>query len=410
MDSTSSELPPPPTSNHIPPDPPSCAMDAGRSELAPPPAPNTRAPVPPPLAPSGQPPNSASTRATATMDFRPTAQHPAAPPVRTQTTSFHQSPLAANSNLPHPQIQHIRASTGNRQAPLQPANCPSAEVLSNNNDLAWPANQNLIGNTRRLIQKRRGRKPRTGDDYRSAPNEETALAKAIRTAPSRPGEAIFFPYEGTTFNNVEEAKEFYNLYSWERGFGIRLNRGRRTGVGFKTVQDLICSCQGRPHNPNSASSRTGCKAHIRLYRRSDLSWYIGRVDDTHNHPLTEACGQNKQWSSHGDLDPTTKDFIRKLRENNVSLGRICNILGVNDSCTRKQTVRAMCAKISQQNLVDDIGKTMNLLTEMKSKDPGLEIRFQIDNNGTLKSMLWCTGKNRYDYSRFGDAVTFDTTC
>ena len=28
---------------------------------------------------------------------------------------------------------------------------------------------------------------------------------------------------------------------------------------------------------------------------------------------------------------------------------------------------------------------------------------------TLKSMLWCTGKNRMDYKNFGDVFTFDTT-
>jgi len=42
----------------------------------------------------------------------------------------------------------------------------------------------------------------------------------------RPGHAIFFPYQGATLNSFEEAKEFYNLYSWEVGFGIRTGRGR----------------------------------------------------------------------------------------------------------------------------------------------------------------------------------------
>lgn len=32
-----------------------------------------------------------------------------------------------------------------------------------------------------------------------------------------------------------------------------------------------------------------------------------------------------------------------------------------------------------------------------------------DNEGRVKSILWCTGKNRADYASFGDAITFDTT-
>lgn len=167
--------------------------------------------------------------------------------------------------------------------------------------------------------------------------------------------------------------------------------------------------QGRPNNPNSASSRTGCQAKIRLLRISDHSWYVSTINDTHNHRLTTACGENKQWGSHGQLDPITKNFIKKLRENNVSLGRICNVLGVAGSCMRKQAVRSMYSHLVQQNMIDDIGKTMNLLTSMKSKDPGLEVKFQLDRKGTLTSMLWCTGRNKYDYSRFGDVMTFDTT-
>lgn len=167
--------------------------------------------------------------------------------------------------------------------------------------------------------------------------------------------------------------------------------------------------QGKPNNPNSASSRTNCMAKIRLLRRSDHSWYINEVNDTHNHRLTEAYAENKQWGSHGHVDPMTRDLIAKLRHNNISLGKICNIIGVTDGCIRKQSVRSMCAKISQQNIINDLVKTMDLLNEMKMKDPGLEVKFQIDEQGTLKSMLWCTGKNRYDYSKFGDAITFDTT-
>jgi hypothetical protein len=58
---------------------------------------------------------------------------------------------------------------------------------------------------------------------------------------------------------------------------------------------------------------------------------------------------------------------------------------------------------------DDIGKTMRILEAMKAKDPGMAVRYQLDSKGRIKSMLWCSGNNRLDYERFGDAITFDTT-
>ncbi|CAL5021319.1 unnamed protein product [Urochloa decumbens] len=298
----------------------------------------------------------------------------------------------------------------NAEAPIQAMNLPNYRAITRE----FLERPKILGNTRTAILQRGGRKARSGLNYRIAPNEESAIKKALRTTESRKGEAIFYPYKGTVFNSVTEAKEFYNLYSWEMGFGIRLDRSRRNkATNYQGSQDIVCSSEGRPRNPNSASARTECKAKIRLLRNSDDSWYINTVIDEHNHRLTESCEENKQWGSHGYLDPTTMDFVRKLRQNNVSIGRVCDILGLtNESALtsiRKESVKSLCAKISRENMIDDMGKTLRLLEDMKRTDQAFEVRFKLDEKGTLNSMLWCTGKNRLDYANFGDAVTFDTT-
>jgi hypothetical protein len=152
---------------------------------------------------------------------------------------------------------------------------------------------------------------------------------------------------------------------------------------------------------------------IRLHRTSDHGWVISRFKREHNHLCSATYGQNKHWPSHSDIDPMTKDFVRKLRENNIPIGRVCSILGVHGSDSAipitKESVRSLCASIAQENIKDDIGKTIDLLEQMKNKDLGMEIRFKLDDDGKIKSMLWCTGKNRADFAKFGDVVTFDTT-
>jgi len=121
----------------------------------------------------------------------------------------------------------------------------------------------------------------------------------------------------------------------------------------------------------------------------------------HNRKLSERYAEKKQWNSHSMIDPSTKYFIKRLRDNNVSIGRVCSIIGVTDSSAmnpvRKETIRSLCAKVARENMADDIGKTTKLLREMKNKDPLMEVRFKVDQQGTIKSMLWCTGKNRMDY-------------
>jgi hypothetical protein len=109
----------------------------------------------------------------------------------------------------------------------------------------------------------------------------------------------------------------------------------------------------------------------------------------------------------------TKDVVQKLCQNNIPIGCVCSILGVHGfqpgPPIRKEAVRSLCARLAQENIKDDIAKTLTLLQDMKRNDVCMEVRFAVDDDGKIKSMLWCTGKNRTDYAQFGDVVTFDTT-
>jgi len=69
--------------------------------------------------------------------------------------------------------------------------------------------------------------------------------------------------------------------------------------------------------------RTECKAMVRLHRTSDHGWVISRFEMQHNHPCSATNGPNKQWPSHSDIDPMTMDVVRKLRENNRPIERVC---------------------------------------------------------------------------------------
>jgi hypothetical protein len=66
---------------------------------------------------------------------------------------------------------------------------------------------------------------------------------ALRNAPYRKTEFIFEPLLGLTFDSDKEAYEFYNMYSWEVGFGIKYgsspNNNKR---GYHTGRDLRCLC------------------------------------------------------------------------------------------------------------------------------------------------------------------------
>lgn len=152
---------------------------------------------------------------------------------------------------------------------------------------------------------------------------------------------------------------------------------------------------------------------LRLHRTESHAWIVSKIISEHNHELSSSYGEKRQWGSHSYIDPMTKQFIQSLRRNNVPIGRVCSIIGVfspeNKVPLRKQMVKGLCARLAQQDIQDDMQKTMRLLEEMSTSDKDFQLRLRTDLEGRIESMLWCTGKNQRDYETYGDVVTFDTT-
>lgn len=154
----------------------------------------------------------------------------------------------------------------------------------------------------------------------------------------RRSENIVNPCIGTEFNDCDEGYEYYNLYSWECGFGIRWGKKRWSekkvkgnspgDKRYQLGQEFYCSCHGSPDaGVKTSSSRTNCKAMLRLHRTEDHGWVVAEHISEHNHPLSETYGEKKHWPSHHHLDKYTKDLIRMLRENNIGVTKLYTILG-----------------------------------------------------------------------------------
>ncbi|KAM0859107.1 hypothetical protein ACQ4PT_047399 [Festuca glaucescens] len=194
-----------------------------------------------------------------------------------------------------------------------------------------------------------------------------AIERALRDSEGREHEFIFEPSVAKQFESATEAYEFYNMYSWEKGFGIRYGRSRQNAAGRRSMQDIVCVCQGKDGDENSRSVRCGCNAKIRLLRGEDDGWYVSSFVAEHNHALSISCGERRQWKSHNRIDDGTRNLVRQLRGNNVQISRVCSIIG------------------------------------------WLVVKMQLDDEKRVKTLLWCHGKGRDSYKVFGDVITFDTT-
>lgn len=99
------------------------------------------------------------------------------------------------------------------------------------------------------------------------------------------------------------------------------------GEHYKSSQDLICQLEGFDKRDKNDSPQCGCKAMILFHRSDDHGWFVETNWPDHNHPLSDNCGEKMQWNSHKRIDQATKDTVRCLRENNISLGKVHCILG-----------------------------------------------------------------------------------
>jgi hypothetical protein len=173
--------------------------------------------------------------------------------------------------------------------------------------------------------------------------------------------------------------------------------------------------QGRPgKNLKTTSSLTDCPALLTLGRTEDRGWVVVAHIAEHNHELSRSYGEKKQWPSHHHLDKYTKELVRMLRDNNVSITKLYSILGnffgsMENVPTTKRCLKTLCQKINKEKAKDDIGKTLKLFRELREADPGFVYVVEPDEDGRIKSLMWTNSRSRMQYEHFGDAITFDTT-
>ncbi|CAM0946453.1 unnamed protein product [Alopecurus aequalis] len=247
------------------------------------------------------------------------------------------------------------------------------------------------------------------------PSEVGAIETALRASVTKKTTEIFYPTKGMVFDSVEEAHQFYNLYSWEVGFGVRYGRSNNNkGNNYRSMQQIECANAGKDTRCKYQSQRSGCEASMKLLRTEDHGWYVSQLIAGHNHPLSECCGEKRQWKSHRTIDGYTKDMIKYLRENNVSLSKVHCILGslyggVQELPFTKRSIRTICAQIARDQMDDDVKKTLEVFRQMRQEDPNFCFSVDLDGLNRVKTLIWTNSRSKMQYACFGDVVTFDTT-
>ena len=89
----------------------------------------------------------------------------------------------------------------------------------------------------------RARVGKIPDRRASLSGRKSSLEKAMRNFADKKSGTVHKPEISEEFDSLDEAYDFYNLYSWETGFGIKYGQCRRNMDKCKTVQDMVFGCQ-----------------------------------------------------------------------------------------------------------------------------------------------------------------------
>ena len=153
---------------------------------------------------------------------------------------------------------------------------------------------------------------------------------------------------------------------------------------------------------------------MRIARMSSGGWYIKEHVADHNHPLSETCAEKMYWRSHYFIDNYTKELIKYLRQNNVNLSKVFNIIsgffgGMGNAPFTKRQLGYLCYRLARDNADDDVAKTIEVFNNLKEHDPNFSYSVLPGSQSRIQTMLWTNGTSRMQYAWFGDVITFDTT-
>jgi hypothetical protein len=131
---------------------------------------------------------------------------------------------------------------------------------------------------------------------------------------------------------------------------------------------------------------------IRLLRNGDNGWGVAEHRIDHNHALLKMCGEKLSWQSHRHIDRYTKELVKQLRGNIMSVSKVYSIIDsffgeFENVPFTKRSLKTLCDKLNGEQSDDDIKKTIDVLKEIQGADPSFTYTFDVDKESRIKSLM-----------------------
>ncbi|KAJ9550849.1 hypothetical protein OSB04_014894 [Centaurea solstitialis] len=237
------------------------------------------------------------------------------------------------------------------------------------------------------------------------------------------------PVLKTCFDSLDHAISMYSNYAEAAGFDIRLTSKKVNKFGIVQIRYVVCSKSGVPKkttfNPlehsgrkkkirNSNFKRCDCKAGVKFRLLKGVGKYeLYDFVEEHSHPLlssTDMCFSRKRRQlGFGD-----KMLVHRGNSLNLGASRVHKMRttckGGYDFCS-SSTVDFQNFKRDMDKYVVDGGDAqmfINMMNNRKDVAPNFFFDYKVANS-ELVCTFWADEAARFNYSEFGDVMSFDAT-
>ncbi|XP_019416132.1 PREDICTED: protein FAR1-RELATED SEQUENCE 5-like [Lupinus angustifolius] len=227
------------------------------------------------------------------------------------------------------------------------------------------------------------------------------------------------PKIGMEFMSEDSAYDFYKRYARIVGFGTRLSKSHKDNEGIILDRIFCCSCQGTREKDkrfayvkqHSAETRFGCLALMKVSRRVNERLCVIKFEPCHNHVMAS---------------PSKTHLFCAHRQ--ISIAQASEIdMACNSGITPKESMELMSrraggrqhlgfldmdcdnylkTKRSKDMQVGDTGGVLEYLQRKQTEDPKFFYAIQVDDDDLITNIFWADAQMIYDYSYFGDVVSF----
>ncbi|XP_058181190.1 protein FAR1-RELATED SEQUENCE 5-like [Rhododendron vialii] len=231
--------------------------------------------------------------------------------------------------------------------------------------------------------------------------------------------AELIPKIGQQFDNLDKVFKFYNNYTKEAGFSLRIYSSKMNKNKEIIRKEYVCFKEGVRKNSKANKrrqglTREGCRAKLSVMKNQLGEWFVVKqFVEVHNYELTTPKKVHL-LKSHRRVSDAQKSLLQQLSATNVPPCQQMSFFEVqvggleNVGFTRRDLHNYERDKKAFVG-----GHDANMLYEhferKKEKNPDFTFTFERDDQDRMTHCFWADATSRKSYQYFGDVVVFDTT-